>query len=141
MIGQALAHAGGLVPTVERLGSLGDAKGEPTASASGLHATATLTLDGGGNGVFSWTPGIGRTVHAKARAVVNALPGADAELWVALTNDNTRGYQYSKQHPDQTDIAGLDVWIGSGKTPMAFTVYCPDGAGLVVDALFLATVE
>jgi len=141
MIGQALAHAGGLVPTVERLGALGAGGGDPTASASGLHATATLTLNGGGGGVFTWTPGVGRTVHATARVVVGGLPGSGAELWVSLTNDNSNGYQFSKQNPGQTGVAGLDVWVGSGRSQFTFTISCPDGAGCDADALFLATVE
>ena len=48
MIGQALAHAGGLVPTVERLGTVAPAKsiGPPSVSTSGGTTTYEVTGTG-----------------------------------------------------------------------------------------------
>lgn len=134
----ASRHSGGGVTDLIRRIMAAGAQAASRSTSRGAYATDSLTLDGGGNGTFTWHPGVSGTFKAEARAdVVGDVPDG-ADLWVSLTDDNTHGYQHSVAYPGDSRVAGRDVWVTSADT-LTFSISCPDAPGATCNAVFAAT--
>lgn len=107
------------------------------STSRGAYAVDELVLDGGGNGLFTWHPGVSGLFKAEARAEVTGDVPDGAELWVALTDDNVHGYQHSVAYPASSTVAGRDVWTTDADT-LSFTIACPDAPGATCHATFTA---